>query len=61
MCPKQTRKPKFRTGDTVRYKNNPKDEIDILAIEGETYLVDDPGCGEPQHYSFDYVENNFEL
>lgn len=61
MRPKQTRKPKFRAGDTVRYKNNPKDEIDILAIEGETYLVDDPGCGEPQYYSFDYVENNFEL
>jgi len=61
LFPSSLRKPKFKAGDTVRYKMNPKDEITILSVVGESYLVDDPGSGEPQHYSFDYVENNFEL
>lgn len=61
MNPVPPQKPKFKIGDTVRNKKNPKDEIDIIGMRGNYYFVDDPGAGEPQYYTFDYVEENFEL
>lgn len=55
------RKPLYKSGDTLKAKDNPKHTLLIKGYSGDRYKVKDQGMKGFEFYSMDYVEDKFEM